>query len=71
MRASAWSEPRNEASDWSLPDADCVRDLVLPLALGHRHDVGARGGHTGCVPANINQACLSLKGKDHQIQLTL
>ena len=36
-----------KASDWLLPDADCVGQLVLALALVHRHDVGAGGGDTG------------------------
>ena len=50
-----------KASDWLLPDADCVGGLVLPLALTNSHDVGASGGHTGGVPENINQALVSLK----------
>ena len=41
------------ASDWPLPDADCVGELVLPLALAHRHYVGPGGGDTGRVPANM------------------
>ena len=36
-----------KASDWLLPDADCVWELVLALAFVHRHDIGAGGGDTG------------------------
>ena len=53
------------AFDWSLPDADCVRGLVLPLALTNSHDVGSGGGHTGRVPANINQTLVSLEKKSN------
>ena len=54
-----------KASDWLLPDADCVGGLVLPLALTNSHDVGASGGHTGGVPENINQPLVSLKKSHH------
>ena len=50
-----------KASDWLLPDTDCVWGLVLPLALTNSHDVGASGGHTGGVPENIIQPLVSLK----------